>query len=56
MFRDSKSLKMVHDIQEKIYEKTKHMTSAEKIAYINKAADEVEKKYGLKLRKASHVS
>jgi hypothetical protein len=55
MHRESESMKELHKIREEIYEETKHMTVAEKIAYINKEADEVEKKYGLHLRKAAHA-
>ena len=55
MFKNSESLRIVHKIQEKIHEETKGMNAEEKVAYINQHADEVAQKYGLKLRKVSHI-
>lgn len=54
MYKESESLRKLHKIREQMYEETKHMTAEEKIVYINSAADAVEKKYGFKLRKATH--
>ena len=56
MYKEPEPMRMIHAIQEKIYEETKHMTAEEQIAYIHKGAEEFKKKYGLKLRKASHVN
>ena len=53
MYKEPESMRMIHKIQEKIYEETKHMTSEEKNAYIRKGAEELKKKYGLKLKKVS---
>lgn len=55
MYSEPEPMKMIHEIQEKIYEETRHMTAEEQIAYIRKGAEELRKKYGLKLRKASHA-
>ena len=56
MYNGSESMRELHKIREQMHEKTKHMSVEEKIAYINQKAEEAEKKYGLKLRKASRVS
>jgi hypothetical protein len=55
MFRESESIKELHIIREKMYENTKHMSGKEFIEYIHKKAEGMEKKYGLKLAKASHA-
>ena len=53
MYNEPEGMKQIHQIQIKIYEKTKTMTIEEKIAYVRKAAGEAEEKYGLHLRKAT---
>ena len=55
MYRESESMVELHKIREQMYEDTKGMTVEGKIAFINKAADEAERKYGLHLRKATSV-
>jgi hypothetical protein len=55
MNNEPEGMREIHAIQEKIYEKTKTMTIEEKMAYTRKSAEEVEKKYGFRLRKAVHV-
>lgn len=55
MRRESQGMNELHKIREQIHEETKDMNIEEKIAYINKEADEVEKKYGLNLRKTLRV-
>jgi hypothetical protein len=50
---ESESLRELHKIREQIYEETKHMTPEEKDAYIRKGAEDLKKKYGLKLRKST---
>ncbi|MFH1776107.1 MAG: hypothetical protein ABH952_00870 [Candidatus Omnitrophota bacterium] len=55
MNREPEAMREIHQIQEKIYEKTKHMSIEEKMQYINKAAEAAEKKYDIHLKKASHV-
>jgi hypothetical protein len=56
MFRESESMKKLHKVRERMYEETKGMSTKEFIAYIHKASEEAKKKYGLKLKSASHVS
>ncbi|MFH1824219.1 MAG: hypothetical protein ABH873_03220 [Candidatus Firestonebacteria bacterium] len=55
MYKQPEAMKEIHKIQEQLYEEMKHMTDKEKLDYINKTADEVEKKYNLKLKKITHV-
>ncbi len=52
MYKASESMKELHKIRKKMYEEMKHMSSKERVAAINKAAEEIERKYGLHLRKA----
>jgi len=35
MFKESRAMKELHEIREQIYEETKHMTSSDKIKYLN---------------------
>jgi|GEM_PF-1277578 hypothetical protein len=55
MSKEPEAMRMIHKIQEEIYEDTKHMTVAQKVAYINKEAQELEKNYNLHLRKTAHA-
>ncbi|MDO8749049.1 MAG: hypothetical protein Q7J72_08065 [Candidatus Omnitrophota bacterium] len=55
MFKEPKPMREIHEIQEKIYEEHKNMTSKEKLAAIHSESEEAAKKYGLSLRKVSHV-
>ena len=45
-------LSKVWDWKDALYEETKHMTMKERIKYLNKKGEEIEKKYNLNLRKA----
>ncbi|MBU4305602.1 MAG: hypothetical protein KJ893_08320 [Candidatus Omnitrophica bacterium] len=56
MYKEPKAMKEIHEIREKMYEEMKGMTSKEQIEYIHKAAENAKKKYGLKLRKATHAN
>ncbi len=56
MYKEPKPMKEIHEIQEKIYEEMKNMTDKEKIETIRREVEKTEKKYGLKLRKVSHVA
>lgn len=55
MYKEPEPMRQIHQIQEKIYEETKHMSGKEFIAYIHRCAEEAKKKYGLNLRKATHI-
>ena len=50
--KEPKAMREIHSIQEKIYEETKNMKTNELLRYYNSASEEIEKKYGIKLRKA----
>lgn len=49
---ESKKLKEVWRWKDGVYEKTKNMTRDERIVFFNKGMEDLEKKTGLKLRKA----
>lgn len=55
MFREPKPMKEIHDIQEFLYKKQKKMTDKEKLAALHREAEEVEKKYGLFLKKVAYA-
>lgn len=55
MLKELKPMREIHEIQERIYEEHKNMTSKEKLAAIHRESEEAAKKYGLALRKVSHV-
>ncbi|MFA4888436.1 MAG: hypothetical protein WC628_02525 [Candidatus Omnitrophota bacterium] len=55
MLKEPRPMREIHEIQEKLYEERKKMSSEEKIAAIHLEAEEAEKKFGLTLRKVSHV-
>ena len=46
-----KSLEEVWQWKSAIYEKTKHMSFAKRMAYRKECAEEIKKKYNLRLRK-----
>ena len=56
MYKEPEAMREIHRIREKMYEETKGMTVKEYLNYIHKAAKAAEKKYGLKLKKATKVS
>ncbi len=53
MIDEPKAMQEIHEIRQKLYEKTKGMTTQEFIAYMHQAAEEAAQKYGLKLRRLS---
>jgi predicted RNase H-related nuclease YkuK (DUF458 family) len=53
MFEESKAMKELHEIREKMYEETKHMSSQEKALFIKEKADKA--KQSLKLRKKMSI-
>jgi len=56
MYKEPEPMRQIHEIQEKIYEETKHMSNKEFVAYIHKASEEAKKKYGLKFKTRTHAS
>lgn len=55
MYKEPEAMRMIHAIQEKFYEETKHLPAKEKFELIKKEVEQAEKEYGLHLRKVSHV-
>lgn len=53
MYKEPEVMRDIHEIQEKIYEETKDMTSKEYIKFIHESAERAKKKYGLKFKKAA---
>lgn len=51
MIKESKAMREIHEIREKLYKKRKHMLHEEVIADINNTAEEFMNKYHLKLRR-----
>jgi len=49
MMNESKALKEIHDIREKIYEETKNLTSEERVNHAHSEAQKLIKQYGLKI-------
>jgi hypothetical protein len=47
---ESKTMREIHETQEKIYEEMKDLSSEERAKKINESAHEYIKKYGLKVR------
>jgi hypothetical protein len=55
MYKEPRPMKEIHEIQEKIYEEQKHIGDKGKLNALHREAEETEKKYGIALRKISHV-
>ena len=51
MGEEARPMREIHEIQERIYEEQKSMTDKEKIGAVHKEAEDVRKKYGLKIKK-----
>ena len=49
MMNESKELKEIHEIREKIYEETKNMTSEDRAKYAHCEAQKLLKQYSLKI-------
>lgn len=55
MYKEPKPMREIHKIQERISDEEKRMTDKEKLDAIYRESEEAEKKYGLSLKKVSHV-
>ncbi len=53
MIDEPKPMKEIHEIQEKLYEERKGMTDKEILEDFHRAAEELVRKYGLKLKTLS---
>ena len=47
--KEPKPMQEIHEIQEKIYEEDKHLTREQRIEKSNRIAEEMIRRYGLKL-------
>lgn len=50
MYKEPKPMLEIHEIQERLYEEEKSLTSKERIAKIHKESEELVKEYGLKFK------
>ncbi|MHC4444149.1 MAG: hypothetical protein ACYTF1_17135 [Planctomycetota bacterium] len=55
MYKEPRAMKEIHEIQEKLYEEEKNLSTSELIAKIHQEAEEAKKKYGLKFKKPQRV-
>lgn len=55
MRKEPKPMREIHQIQERIFDKEKKLTSGQRIRKLHKEAAAVIKKYGLKIKTASKV-
>jgi len=53
MFKEPKPMREIHQIQERIFEKEKNLSSRERIRKLNEESKGIIKKYGLKIKSAS---
>ncbi len=53
MYKEPRPMREIHEIQERCYEEEKNLSSKERLAKIHREAQEVIKKYNLKV-KARH--
>jgi predicted methyltransferase len=56
MYKEPRPMREIHEIQQRLYEEEKNLSAEDRIAKIHREAEDVIKKYGLKLKKAAHVS
>lgn len=56
MYKEPEAMREIHEIRERLYEEEKDLSPEEKIAKIHREAEEVIKKYGLRLKKHHSVS
>ena len=56
MKNEPKAMQEIHEIRESIYEETKNMSSKERAAFTRREAQEMIKKYGLKVKRTERPS
>ncbi|MCG2711486.1 MAG: hypothetical protein L6416_04075 [Candidatus Omnitrophica bacterium] len=54
MYKEPRPMREIHEIQERLYEEEKNLSSKERLAKIHREAQEVIKKYNLKIGKVTH--
>jgi len=55
MMSEPRAMKEIHNIREKIHEKTKNMTEKEITNFYASSVQEVEKMYGVKFRRPKNM-
>jgi len=55
MPKEPKPMREIHQIQEKLFEKEKNLSSCQRIRKLHKEATEIIKKYGLKIKTSSRI-
>jgi hypothetical protein len=53
---EPEAMREIREIRHRHYEETKNMTIEERMAYIRKKSEELEKETGIKLRRLSKIS
>ena len=56
MMNEPRAMREIHDIREKIYEKTKNMTEKELTNFYTDAAHQVEEMYNIKFHRPNDFS
>jgi hypothetical protein len=55
MHREPKPMREIHQIQERIFEKGKNLSSGQRIRKIRKETSAIIRKYGLKIKTSSKI-
>ena len=50
MYKEPKPMREIHQIQEKLFDEGKNISSGERIRKLHKDANEIKKRYGLKIK------
>jgi hypothetical protein len=53
MYKEPKPMREIHQIQERFFDKEKSLSSRQRIRRIHKEANEIIKKYGLRIKSSS---
>ena len=56
MFKEPKAMQEIHRIQEQLYQERRGLSNREVITRVHKEAEEVKKKYGLRLKRRAIAS
>ncbi len=56
MYKEPKTMKEIHDIQKRLYEEEKGLSSEERIAKIHREAQKAISKYKLKFKIRAHIA
>ena len=56
MYQEPEPMRKLHEIRLKLYEENKNLTYEEHVAKVHKEAEDFIKKYGIKVKRASHIT